>query len=493
MDALDKTPSNISKHDRLPQPQNTNHISSAPFREKLLSNSSYLAAEIPLKLGHWVSHLWNQQEQQQSSSDSTLWLLGCEYAVNMSTLEKDMMRAQREPIFDTTTTTGEDNDDDDDETTAETGDNTATASASSAPSSYDMTMPPDFYHDLCSRLWMTYRHNFPPIRPSAYKTDIGWGCMLRSGQSLLANTLLIHCLGRDWRREDNAEQNKEYRKIIQWFLDELSPRAPFSIHRIALLGKQLGKSIGEWFGPNTISQVILALVSDFPAAHLSVYIASDVVYRDDVEDVISGKRPRGDYGWCQSQEARDIYRHYTPVVQEQAGGGSGAGEAVLILVAIRLGIDQLHPTYYPALKECMRLPWFVGIAGGRPNSSLYFVGLQGDDLFYLDPHFSRPALETLPMHEYTKQDLDTYHCPIPRKIHISQLDPSMMLGFYCRTRTELDAFCERITQMSKIYTPIFTIAKRAPEYDEDVRSENDFGIVSDEEEEEHDAVSETSL
>lgn len=47
--------------------------------------------------------------------------------------------------------------------------------------------------------------------------------------------------------------------------------------------------------------------------------------------------------------------------------------------------------------------------------------------------------------------------------------------------------------MSKIYTPIFTIAKRAPEYDEDVRSENDFGIVSDEEEEEHDAVSETSL
>ncbi|KAI7879452.1 peptidase C54 [Lichtheimia hyalospora FSU 10163] len=322
-------------------------------------------------------------------------------------------------------------------------------------------MPSDFYNDLCSRLWMTYRHNFPPIRPSAYKTDIGWGCMLRSGQSLLANTLLIHCLGREWRRDDNKEQNKEYRKIIQWFLDELSPRAPFSIHRIALLGKQLGKNIGEWFGPNTISQVIHALVSDFPAAHLSVYIASDAVYRDDVEDVISGKRPPG-----------------------------GGGEAVLILVAIRLGIDQLHPTYYPALKECMRLPWFVGIAGGRPNSSLYFVGLQGDDLFYLDPHFSRPALETLPVHEYTKQDLDTYHCPIPRKIHISQLDPSMMLGFYCRTRSELDAFCERITQMSKVYTPIFTIAKRAPEYDEDVRSENDFGIVSDDEE---DAVSETSL
>lgn len=36
-------------------------------------------------------------------------------------------------------------------------------------------------------------------------------------------------------------------KIMHWFLGELSPRAPFSIHKIALLGKQLGKNIGERF------------------------------------------------------------------------------------------------------------------------------------------------------------------------------------------------------------------------------------------------------
>jgi hypothetical protein len=45
-------------------------------------------------------------------------------------------------------------------------------------------------------------------------------------------------------------------QIVHWFFDELSARAPFSIHRIALLGKQLGKNIGEWFGPSTIGQVI---------------------------------------------------------------------------------------------------------------------------------------------------------------------------------------------------------------------------------------------
>jgi cysteine protease ATG4 len=29
----------------------------------------------------------------------------------------------------------------------------------------------------------------------------------------------------------------------------------------------------------------------------------------------------------------------------------------------------------------------VGFAGGKENAALYFVGLSGNDLIYLDPHF----------------------------------------------------------------------------------------------------------
>ncbi|KAI8144536.1 hypothetical protein BJV82DRAFT_513029 [Fennellomyces sp. T-0311] len=229
--------------DHLPQPQNSNHHSTAPFRDKLLTNSSYLAAEIPLKLGHWVSHLWQQHySAEQGEEDSTLWLMGRRYDMSsMAQMQKDLLHAQSETMFD--------NDNSGSEECCETQTDTPSSAVS-------MMWPPAFYDDFTTRLWMTYRHNYPPIRPSTYKTDIGWGCMLRSGQSLLANALLIHCLGRDWRRNGN-EKNAVYLKIIQWFLDELSPRAPFSIHRIALLGKQLGKNIGEWFGPSTISQVIL--------------------------------------------------------------------------------------------------------------------------------------------------------------------------------------------------------------------------------------------
>ena len=38
----------------------------------------------------------------------------------------------------------------------------------------------------------------------------------------------------------------------------------------------------------------------------------------------------------------------------------------------------------------------MGIAGGRPSSSYYFVGSQADNLFYLDPHHARPAIPLRP-------------------------------------------------------------------------------------------------
>lgn len=106
--------------------------------------------------------------------------------------------------------------------------------------------------------------------------------MLRTGQSMLANALIHLHLGRgkfsvrqgmqrggadvsDWRvpaskpdsesgsraAVEELEDYATYVRLLSWFLDDPSPLCPFSVHRMALIGKELGKEVGEWFGPST--------------------------------------------------------------------------------------------------------------------------------------------------------------------------------------------------------------------------------------------------
>src|SRR5258708_13673397 len=45
-------------------------------------------------------------------------------------------------------------------------------------------------------------------------------------------------------------------KILTWFFDSPSPLSPFSVHRMALAGKELGKDVGQWFVPSTAAGAI---------------------------------------------------------------------------------------------------------------------------------------------------------------------------------------------------------------------------------------------
>jgi len=53
-----------------------------------------------------------------------------------------------------------------------------------------------FMSDFQSKLWFTYRKDMARIEPSFYNSDAGWGCMMRTGQSLLAQAFVCVMLGR---------------------------------------------------------------------------------------------------------------------------------------------------------------------------------------------------------------------------------------------------------------------------------------------------------
>lgn len=340
-------------------------------------------------------------------------------------------------------------------------------------------------------------------------TDSGWGCMLRTGQSLLANALLNVHLGRSWLREappmrqmDFLEQlaslsldssvemqslqewrekrarHAAYIKILSWFLDDPSPACPFGVHRMAREGKRLGKEVGEWFGPSTAAGAIKQLVTEFPDAGIAVELAHDGVFYLDEVRLAAGARSALQSGKGRQGDAAVTWRR--PVV---------------ILIGIRLGLDSVNPIYYESVKETFSFPHSVGIAGGRPSSSYYFMGHQGNSLFYLDPHNVRPAValryppSTFPTavphqldvahrfaledkddelewwsHAYTEAQTSTFHCEKVRRMPIKSLDPSMLLGFLVKDEEDLMDLCTRIKGLPKT---IFSFAESAPKWVDD--------------------------
>jgi len=67
------------------------------------------------------------------------------------------------------------------------------------------------------------------------------------------------CSFLDWRRPPHPVPTADYATYVQiltWFLDTPSPESPFSVHRMALAGKEFGTDVGQWFGPSVAAGAI---------------------------------------------------------------------------------------------------------------------------------------------------------------------------------------------------------------------------------------------
>lgn len=118
-----------------------------------------------------------------------------------------------------------------------------------------------FMRDFVSLSWLTYRSHFPPLKFSEVTSDMGWGCMVRSGQMMLARTLVSLVLGRDWRLSRRTDS--VHTTLLGWFLDRPGAAHPYSIHNIMQVAACLNLMPGEWFGPSTISRVLKYVTRPF--------------------------------------------------------------------------------------------------------------------------------------------------------------------------------------------------------------------------------------
>jgi hypothetical protein len=68
--------------------------------------------------------------------------------------------------------------------------------------------------------------------------------------------------------------------------------------------------------------------------------------------------------------------------------------AVHLLLGLGRLLLQVNQRYLPQLCQVLTFPQSVGIVGGRPGASLFFMGVQGDSsVLYLDPHEAQEVRE----------------------------------------------------------------------------------------------------
>ena len=83
--------------------------------------------------------------------------------------------------------------------------------------------------------------------------------MLRTAQMMMAQAVISHYLGRNWRwnKTQSDKGGMIHRMIIQWFADNPNPdSSPFSVHQLVKIGATLGKKPGDWFGPATAAFIL---------------------------------------------------------------------------------------------------------------------------------------------------------------------------------------------------------------------------------------------
>ncbi|EEB06241.1 Atg8 deconjugator Atg4 [Schizosaccharomyces japonicus yFS275] len=253
--------------------------------------------------------------------------------------------------------------------------------------------PEAFVQDTYDLLSLTYRKCIAGME--CFSSDAGWGCMIRSMQTMLAN-----CLRR-------VQPSLPVHKILHYFADEAN--AYLSLHQFVDAGHTLCNiTPGNWFGPATVSHCAAHLCSTHPQVGLNVCVSHDgaIMYRDQLRN--------------------------TPYPR-------------LLLFTLRLGIDTIHTSYYEQLCHVLTIPQAIGIVGGRPRAAHYFYACQSQWFFYLDPHTTQTA------HTFDNPAPNSsFHVTTLRRLRINELDPCMVLGFAITSEECQTDFEQRIVKLDKL-------------------------------------------
>ena len=111
---------------------------------------------------------------------------------------------------------------------------------------------------LSKLIWFTYREKLKIAED--INSDVGWGCLPRVGQMVLAQALVRHFIGKG-----EALNIKQYFRIIEPFLDSIEENSNYSLSMILKYARwKYSISPGDWFNIEQLSDVLRKIQDEIP-------------------------------------------------------------------------------------------------------------------------------------------------------------------------------------------------------------------------------------
>ncbi|KAJ7203436.1 hypothetical protein C8J57DRAFT_1620326 [Mycena rebaudengoi] len=178
-------------------------------------------------------------------------------------------------------------------------------------------------------------------------------------------------------------------RLLSWFLD--SPAAPF---RASGQGARQGRRhIGDYENPRRCLPRLRP--GRFPR-HRRHVLLDEGVRRLAYTRRVSSAHASSSYASHNAHPSSSSHHSHVSHRELHVRTGGDKSPATKKQWGDRPGYHQggflvLLPPHTSRYQMLYTFPQSVDVAGRRPSSSCYFVGMQGDGLFYLDPHHSRPT------------------------------------------------------------------------------------------------------
>ncbi len=242
-------------------------------------------------------------------------------------------------------------------------------------------------------------------------TDVGFGCMLRSLQMLLAHSLRLACVEEDndaWLQlfsgdafDKVAEMLRSkpgYAEMIGHFSD--ADGGMFSLPQLVKNGMKFGIHSWSWYSPRLACLIAAEIMNSRDDGDLIIHVVTDrIVFQLEIETLFKGR-----------------------------------GHGVLLLIPARLGTEQIEHHLKAQLIKWLRDPHCVGLIGGPGSRGLYsFATTEDDTILYLDPH------TTIRVGDVGDSSYDDCirHCHSADNLGemtVDELNPECALGFLFRNK-----------------------------------------------------------